>query len=129
MSQVVTELVIDSNTAGAADFTRAMDGAEDAANRGVAAATGFNIGVAALGAGAGVKAMIDYVVDANKQLADLQTVAHQVGLSLTDIQGLKFGGAIAGLTDGQINSGLEKSAALLNDASRNANSLSKELDA
>lgn len=132
--QVVTELVINSDTSGADSFTQAMNGAEQAANNGVASLTGMNIGLAALGTGAiaalvGVKELLDYVASANKDLADMATTAKQVGLTLTDFQGLQFGGQIAGLSTDQINTGLEKSASLLNDASRNSNSLSKELDA
>ncbi len=127
MSQVVTEFVIDADTSGADKFSQAMSGAEQSI-------TGMNAGLVALGAGtvgaiAGFKQLMDYVVSANKDLADMQTVARQVGLSIADFQGVKLGGEIAGLTDGQINQGLERSAFLLNDAQRNANSLSKELDA
>ena len=134
MSQVVTELVIDADTSRVDDYNRAMDGAAQASMRGSDAAMGFGTTIAAVGAGsiaaiAGLKSMLDYVVDANKQLADLQSVARQTGLTLADLQGVKFGGVISGLSDPQINAGLERSAALLNDAQRNANSLTKELDA
>src|ERR1700730_12381443 len=114
--QVVTELVIDSSgaTAGANTFAQAMASAEQAANSGVQSLTGFNGGLLALGTGAGaallaVKGMLDYVVSANKGLADMQTVAHQVGLTLTDFQAIQFGGAIKGLSTDQVNVGLEKS--------------------
>ncbi|MGY3689941.1 hypothetical protein [Bradyrhizobium quebecense] len=132
--QVVTELVIDANTQGASDYERAMDSAAGAAQRGTDAATGFNVGLVALGAGAiaaaaTVNKALDYIVSFNKSLADLSSLADRVGLSLKDLQGIQFGGQIAGLTESQINAGLEKSAQLLNDAQRNANSLSKEFDA
>jgi len=134
MSEVVTQLVIDADTTGADKFTAAMQDAEQAASSGTSTVGGFNIGLLALGAGAlaaveGVKQVADYVISANKALADMQTVSHQVGLTLTDFQGVQFGGAVAGMSTDQINSGLEKSASLLNDASRNSNSLSKELEA
>jgi hypothetical protein len=73
--------------------------------------------------------MLDAVVQLNKSLADMGTTANQVGLTLKDFQGVSFAGQVSGLSTDQINSGLEKSASLLNDASRNSNSLSKELDA
>jgi hypothetical protein len=87
------------------------------------------IGAGALAGLAGLKSLMDYVASANKGLADLQTNAKTAGLNLADFQGLQFGGEIKGLTDPQINAGLQKSAQLLNDAQRNANTLSKELDA
>ncbi|MDI2110481.1 MULTISPECIES: hypothetical protein [Bradyrhizobium] len=134
VDQVVTELVIDANTQGASDYERAMDSAAGAAQRGTDAATGFNVGLVALGASAvaaaaTVNKALDYVVSFNKSLADMGMLADRVGLSLRDLQGIQFGGQIAGLTESQINAGLEKSAQLLNDAQRNANSLSKEFDA
>jgi hypothetical protein len=134
MSQAVTELVIDADTSGADAYVRAMDGAADAAARGTDAASGFNLGFAALGAGVvgtalAIKQGIDYVVDFNKSLADMSRTAERTGLSLKDIQGIQFGGQISGLSDSQINTGLEKSAQLLNDAQRNANTLSKEFEA
>ncbi|EJN15686.1 Lambda phage tail tape-measure protein (Tape-meas-lam-C) [Bradyrhizobium sp. YR681] len=133
MSQVVTELVIDADTSGADQFTRAMDGAANAAQRGVEQTSGLNINLIALGAGAlgaaaAAKQILDQVAEANKALADMAGVADRVGLSLRDFQGVKLEGAIKGLADGQINAGLEKSAELLNDAGRNANSLSKVFD-
>jgi len=67
---------------------------------------------------AGLSGLLDYVVKANKELADMGNLARQVGLTLADFQGIQFGGAIKGLSTDQINSGLEKSASLLNDASR-----------
>ncbi|WP_375780873.1 hypothetical protein ACE103_20245 [Bradyrhizobium sp. ma5] len=132
--QVVTELVIDANTQGAVDYERAMDSAAGAAQRGTDAATDFNVGLIALGAGAiaaaaTVNKALDYIVSFNKSLADMGTLADRVGLPLKDLQGIQFGGQIAGLTESQINAGLEKSSQLLNDAQRNANSLSKEFDA
>jgi hypothetical protein len=132
--QVVTELVIDTDTSGADRYAAAMSGAEQAARRGVDAATGFGtavagIAVGALGAVAGLKSLMDYILSANKGLADLQANARTAGLSLADFQGLQFGGAKEGLTPDQVNAGLQKSAQLLADAQRNENSLSRELDA
>ncbi|MDP1867004.1 MAG: hypothetical protein Q8L13_11775 [Bradyrhizobium sp.] len=125
--QVVTQLTIASDTSGAAAYERAMASAEQAA-------TGYNNAVAGIAAAAvaglvGLKSLMDYVASANKQLADMNTMAKQVGLTLSDFQGVQFGGQIKGMTEAQINAGLEKSAALLNDAQRNANSLSKQFEA
>jgi hypothetical protein len=132
--QVVTELVIDADTSGADRFTQAMNGAEQAAKNGTEATGGLGVGLAAIGTGAvaavfAVKEFMDQIAAANKGLADMQTLANRVGLTLSDFQGVQFGAAIAGLSPQQINTGLEKSAQLLNDASRNSNNLSKELEA
>lgn len=133
MSQVVTELVIDSKTDGAADYERAMDGAAQAAGRGSSAAADYGVAIAAVGTGAlaaiaGVKSFLDQVAVANKGLADLQQNAKTAGLTMERFQGLKFGANVSGVSDDQFNAGLQKSAALLNDAQRNANSLSKLFD-
>jgi hypothetical protein len=145
MSEVVTSLTIDATgaTQGAQQFVDKMDSCQTAAEKTVGSMAGLVGGISdtnsalvalasLMGAGAvaaGLVGFIDYVVSANKSLADMQTMAKQVGLTLADFQGIQFGGQIAGLSTAQINTGLEKSASLLNDASRNANSLSKELDA
>jgi hypothetical protein len=86
-------------------------------------AAGFSV------ASVGAAGLLAYVVSLNKGLADMQKTAEQVGLTLADFQGVQFGGQVAGLSTDQVNAGLEKSAQLLNDASRNSNSLSKELNA
>ena len=132
--RIVTELVIDSDTSGADRFSQAMDRAGASARDGSASAQNMTLAIAGVAtafvaAYAAVQRGLDVVVRANKDLADLATQAKLVGLSLADLQGIKLGGAIAGLTNGQVNAGLERSAQLLNDAGRNANSLSKELAA
>lgn len=116
------------------DMNSAGDMADSAVSRIESSFAGLNPsagGFAALftGASAGIAGIIAYVVSLNKELADMQTTAEQVGLTLKDFQGIQFGGQVAGLSTDQINTGLEKSASLLNDASRNSNTLSKELDA
>lgn len=132
--RTVTELVIDSNTAGAAEYERAMASAGEVTRRTSDAANDFTINLIAVGSGAVaaallIKRTIDQAADVIKSLEDMAGLAERVGLSLRDLQGLQFGARIAGLTDGAINAGLEKSAQLLNDAQRNANSLSKQFEA
>src|SRR5215831_14480129 len=134
MSQVVTELVIDADTSGADRFSAAMDKAADSTQGVSSSISGTLLAIAGIGGGmivavAGIRGVVDQVVSANKELADMQSMAERVGLSLKDLQAIKFGGAIAGLSDSDMNSGLEKSAQLLNDAQRNANSLSKAFEA
>src|SRR5215831_2784928 len=131
MSQVVTELVIDADTSGADRFSAAMDKAADSTQGVSSSISGTLLAIAGIGGGmiAGIRGVVDQVVSANKELADMQSMAERVGLSLKDLQAIKFGGAIAGLSDSDMNSGLEKSAQLLNDAQRNANTLSKAFEA
>jgi hypothetical protein len=134
MSQVVTELVIDADTSGADRFSAAMDKAADSTQGVSSSISGTLLAIAGIGGGmiaavAGVRSVVDQVVSANKELADMQSMAERVGLSLKDLQAIKFGGAIAGLSDSDMNGGLEKSAQLLNDAQRNANTLSKAFEA
>jgi hypothetical protein len=65
--------------------------------------TAGGFGTFLTGASAGVLGIIAYVVALNKQLADMQTTAEQVGLTLKDFQGVQFGGQVAGLSTDQIN--------------------------
>lgn len=116
------------------DMSSAGDMADSAVSRIESSFASLNPsagGFAALftGATVGFTGILAYVVSLNKQLADMQQTAEQVGLTLKDFQGVQFGGQVAGLSTDQVNDGLQKSAALLNDASRNSNTLSKELDA
>lgn len=88
---VVTELVIDADTTGADAYARAMDGAEQAASKGLEAVSGFNLGLAAFGisaagAVAGVQSLIDWIEKSNRALADMALTAKQTGLSLDDFQ-------------------------------------------
>lgn len=87
------------------------------------------IGAGAIGAVASLEGFLNYIAKANKELADMKTTATEAGLSLKDFQSVAFAGQVTGLDTSQINAGLAKSAQLLNDAQRNANSLSKEFDA
>jgi hypothetical protein len=133
-NQVVTELVIDSDTSGADRYESAMSRAGASAKGANSANDNLALSIAGVGVGmlavvASITQGIDHIVKLNKSLADMQTMAKQVGLSLADLQGIQFGGAVAGLDERTINAGLEKSAQLLNDAQRNANSLSKEFAA
>ena len=85
------------------------------------------VAASVLAAGVAVSSFFDKVVELNRGLAQMQAQAKAVGLTMADLQGIKLGGAIAGIPDADINAGLQRSAQLLNDASRNANTLSKEL--
>jgi hypothetical protein len=77
MSQVVTELVIDSNTSGADQFSQAMDKAGSSAEKGSSSV-------------AGLRAFIDYVGNTNKQLVDIADNAAAAGLSTREFRATAF---------------------------------------
>jgi hypothetical protein len=121
-----TGVDIDSTTAS---VNALSDAYTNAANKSSDALSVLG-GVGAIGGLiAGLTAALDLVGKMNSSLADIATVANQVGLSLKDLQGVQFSGALQGLSTDQINAGLQQASTLLNDASRNSNSLSKELTA
>ncbi|WFU84379.1 hypothetical protein QA645_17045 [Bradyrhizobium sp. CIAT3101] len=131
---IVRRVTITATGEGIDSTTRSVEGLSDAlsnvgANSDLSLAALTGLGASAVGAVATISGFVDYIAKANKELADMQTTAREAGLSVRDFQSVAFGGQVAGLNMDQINSGLTKSAQLLNDAQRNANSLSKEFDA
>lgn len=130
---VVKRITITANGEGIDSTTSSVnalgDAFDNASKKSQSAFEGVGTAGAIGGLIAGLSAALDYVAKMNSGLADMATVAHQVGLSLKDLQSVQFGGQITGLSSDKINTGLQQSATLLNDASRNANSLSKEFDA
>lgn len=130
--QVVTELRIDADTSGAAKYEQAMNGAAEAGQGALNSINGFwaAIGGASMVAGvAGINSFLGQVSKVNKELADLNLTARQTGLTLEKYQSYKFAANIGGVDDKELNNGLAKSASLLNDAQRNANSLSNLFNA
>lgn len=84
--RTVTELVIDSNTAGAAEYERAMASAGEVTRRTSDAANDFTINLIAVGSGAVaaallIKRTIDQAADVIKSLEDMAGLAERVGLS------------------------------------------------
>lgn len=128
--QVVTELVIDAKTDGADEYSRKMDQAGRSSQgfyeqQQSLALSIAGVGTAIIGAIAAGNQFLDYIAKANKDLADMARNARLAGVSVADFQALKFAGNITGMSDTQFNDGLQKSAALLADAARNSNTLSK----
>ena len=128
---VVKRITITANGENINDATSSINALSDAYDNAASKSQNFLSGLVSLGAGIGgiiaaITSLTSYVAGVNKDLADMATVAHQVGLTLKDFQSIQFGGALQGLSTDQINTGLQKSAELLNDANRNANTLSKE---
>ena len=79
MSQVVTELVIDADTSGVDRFSAAMDRAADSTQGVSSSISGTLLAIAGIGGGmiaavAGISGVVDQVVSANKELADMQSM-------------------------------------------------------
>src|SRR5262249_61259349 len=106
MSQTVTELVIDADTSGADRFSAAMDKAADSTQGVSSSISGTLLAIAGIGGGmiaavAGIRGVVDQVVSTNKELADMQSNAEDVGLTLTDLQRIKFAGGMRGVAERQ----------------------------
>lgn len=128
--QVVTQLVIEGDTSGADQFSRAMDGAEQAASRvsgtlqnlGSSIVIGFT-GVAV--AFAGLRAGIDFVGSQNKQFVDIADNARLAGVSLKEYQETLYAAKSSGISDKNFDSGLEKIGADLTAAGRGVTEFGK----
>ncbi|WP_271673182.1 hypothetical protein [Bradyrhizobium sp. CCBAU 51627] len=118
---------IDSTTSSVESLSDAISKVGSNSDLSLSALVGLGAGAA--GALATISGFVDYIARANKELADMNTTAREAGLSVRDFQVAAYGGQVNGLNVEQINSGLTKSAQLLNDAQRNANTLSKEFEA
>jgi hypothetical protein len=131
---VVKRITITANGDGIDSTTSSINSLSDAFDKASSQSQDSLSGLLTLGAGIGgivaaISGLSTYIVGVNKDLADMATIANQVGLTLKDFQSIQFAGLQSGLNTDQINTGLQQSATLLNDASRNANSLSKEFAA
>ena len=122
MSQVVTELVIDADTSGADRFSQSMDKASGSAQQGINSAAGLTlaiagVGVAFIGALAGLRSFFDYVGQQNKQLIDIAENARNAGMTAREFQETLFAARSKGLTEKDFVSGLDKIATDLTEAS------------
>lgn len=134
MSQVVTELVIDAQTGGADDFSRAMDGAAQAAGRATSSAASValsiaGVGVAAVGMVAGLRAFIDYTGQQSQALVDLANHAAIAGVSTKEFQQIIFAARSQGVTEKDFVSGLDKISADLQQAGQGVTQFSKLFEA
>lgn len=115
MSQVVTELVIDSSgaSAGAAQYESAMKGAEQA-TRGLSgtmsdmtvAIAGVTVGVAA--SLAALRGFVDYVGAQSKMFADMEENASRAGMSLREFQQTMFAARASGVSEKDFIAGIAK---------------------
>jgi hypothetical protein len=121
--QVVTELVIDSDTSGADQFSQSMDKAGNSAQQGTNSAAGLTlavagVGVAFIGALTGLRAFYDYVGAQTQTLVDFADKAALAGVNVREFQQTLFAARVAGLTEKDFITGFDRIGADLTAASR-----------
>lgn len=121
--QVVTELVIDSDTSGGDRFSSSMDKAEGSAKSATSSVAGMTlaiagVGVAVIGAIAGLRSFIDYVGNQTQALVDMDEHAKLAGFSMKEFQETLFAARAKGLTEKDFVGGLDRIAADLTAAGR-----------
>lgn len=89
---------------------------------------GFLAGLAG-GAVAGLTGLLAFAGKMNSELAEMERLARQTGLTLDRFQGVQFASALSGVSGEGFTSGLEKAVSLLNDAQRNENTLRQLFEA
>ncbi|WP_316214292.1 phage tail tape measure protein [Bradyrhizobium sp. SZCCHNR2032] len=134
MSEVVTELTIDADTAGADQYAQAMDNVAGAAERGMSTIQGVTLAVAGVAAGivgsfAALRGFVDYVGQQSQSLVDLKDHADIAGVSVREFQEDLFAARSKGLTEKDFVSGLDKIASDLQQATQGATEFSKLFDA
>lgn len=114
--QVVTELVIDADTSGAARYEQAMNGAAQASTNVLQSIVAAGIGIgAALGS---LRLFVDQIGGLNKQFTDSYEAARSATMSVREFQETLYAGRSKGLTEKDFISGLDKIGADLIQASR-----------
>lgn len=73
----------------------------------------------------GLQRIISAIADANHQLADMDTTARRVGLTLDQFQSQRFAADVFGTSNSQFDQTLQGMAAKLNEANDKENSLTK----
>jgi hypothetical protein len=121
--QVVTELVIDSDTSGADRFSQSMDKAGSSAERGASSVQSMSlaiagVSVASVAALAALRGFVDYVGGQSQALVDMADHAKLAGYNLREFQETLFAARAKGLTEKDFVSGLDKIGADLIAASR-----------
>jgi hypothetical protein len=134
MSQVVTELVIDADTAGADRFSEGMDRAGASAQSAGNSIVGMTlavagVGLAVAGAIAGLRSFFDYVGQQTQQLVDLEDHAQLAGMSLKEFQETLFAARAGGVSDKDFFSGIDKISADLVQAGQQATEFGRLFEA
>ncbi|MCK1669441.1 phage tail tape measure protein [Bradyrhizobium sp. 153] len=123
MPQAVTELVIDTDTSGADQFSAAMDRAGASAGSAQASAAQMTlaiagVGVAVIAAVQGLRSFYDYVGRQTQELVDLADKADLAGMSMKELQESLFAARASGVSDKDFFSGIDKLAADIAQASQ-----------
>lgn len=133
-NQVVTELVIDADTSGADRFCDAMDHAGNQAGSAQASVAQMTlavagVGIAVVGAIAGLRAFVDYVGQQTQQLVDLSDRAERAGMAVGELQQALFAARAAGVSDKDFFAGINKITSDLTQASQQATEFGKLFEA
>jgi hypothetical protein len=134
MSQVVTELVIDADTAGADRFSEGMDRAGASAQSAGNLIVGMTlavagVGLAVAGAIAGLRSFFDHVGQQTQQLVDLEDHAQLAGMSLKEFQETLFAARAGGVSDKDFFAGIDKISADLVQAGQQATEFGRLFEA
>ena len=132
--QVVTELVIDSDTSGADRFSQSMDKAGASAERGSSSVQSMSmaiagVSVASIAALAALRGFVDFVGNQTQSLVDMSNQAQLAGISLREFQQTLFAARASGLTEKDFVSGLDRIGADLTAASRGVTEFGKLFEA
>lgn len=121
--QVVTELVIDSDTSGADQFSSAMDRAGSSAGSAQASVAQMTlalagVGIAVIAAVQGLRSFYDYVGRQTQELVDIADKAALAGVSVKEFQESLFAARASGVSDKDFFSGFDKLSSDITQASQ-----------
>lgn len=121
--QAVTELVIDTDTSGADQFSAAMDRAAVSAGSAQASAAQMTlalagVGIAVVAAVQGLRSFYDYVGRQTQELVDISDKAALAGVSVKEFQEALFAARASGVSDKDFFGGIDKIASDLTQASQ-----------
>lgn len=123
MPQAVTELVIDTDTSGADQFSAAMDRAGASAGSAQASVAQMTlaiagVGIAVIAAVQGLRSFYDYVGRQTQELVDMADKADLAGMSMKEFQQSLFAARASGVSDKDFFSGIDKLASDISQASQ-----------
>lgn len=121
--QVVTELVIDSDTSGADQFSSAMDRTGASAGSAQASVAQMTlalagVGIAVIAAVQGLRSFYDYVGRQTQELVDIADKAALAGVSVKEFQETLFAARASGVSDKDFFSGFDKLSSDITQASQ-----------